>query len=360
LKFIDEYRNREVAVRYAEAIAAHVTKPWNIMEVCGGQTNCIVRYGLDRILPSDITLLHGPGCPVCVTSLEIIDRALCIAAMPGVILCSFGDMLRVPGSSSDLLSAKAAGADVRMVYSPLNAISIAEENPDKQIVFFAAGFETTAPVTAIAIRRAEANGLDNFSMLVAHVRVPPVMDAILSSSDNRIDGFLAAGHVCSVTGYTEYETLAAEYKVPVVVTGFEPLDILQGVLMTVRQLESGQFKVMNQYSRLVNRERGAAWELLNSVYEIADRKWRGLGVISGGGFDLRKKYTHFDAAKRFQVDSITAEENSGCRGGDVLRGLIKPGECARFSVQCTPENPLGAPMVSSEGACAAYYRYRRQ
>jgi len=360
LKYIDEYRNRELAVRYSEMIAAEVSKPWKIMEVCGGQTNCIVRYGLDRMLPSDITLIHGPGCPVCVTSVALIDRALAVAALPGVIFCSFGDMLRVPGSSSDLLSVKARGADVRMVYSPLDAVSLAAANPHRQIVFFAVGFETTAPVTAMAVRRAEAGGLSNFSMIVAHVRVPPVMKVILSSPNTRIDGFLAAGHVCAVTGFREYESFSGEYGVPVVVTGFEPLDILQGVLMTVRQLETGVSRVQNQYSRVVNRDSGAAWELLDSVYEIVDRNWRGLGVISGGGFDLRSRYRRFDASDRFQVPSVEVEENTGCRSGDVLKGIITPVECCKFSAVCTPENPLGAPMVSSEGACAAYYRYRRQ
>ncbi|MCD4708203.1 MAG: hydrogenase formation protein HypD [Candidatus Sabulitectum sp.] len=359
MKYIDEYRDGKLALKYAESISDAVSRQWNIMEVCGGQTNCIVKYGLDEILPSEITLIHGPGCPVCVTPVEIIDQAITIALLPDVILCSFGDMLRVPGSSGDLLSAKAEGGDVRMVYSPLDAVSIAEKNPHREVVFFAVGFETTAPVTAAAVRRAEVAGLRNFSILVAHVRVPPAITGILSSGSN-IHGFLAAGHVCAVAGYMEYEPVSQEFKVPIVVTGFEPVDILQGILMVVRQLESGAFRVENQYSRVVNRQRGGAWELLDSVYEVVDRKWRGLGVIPRGGFDLRSEYKKYDASVRFKVSSLAVEEETGCRSGDVLRGLIRPKECEKFAVECTPEHPLGAPMVSSEGACAAYFRYRRR
>ncbi len=329
------------------------------MEVCGGQTHSIVKYGIDQLLPDSVTLIHGPGCPVCVTPIELIDQAAEIAGFENVIFCSFGDMLRVPGSCSDLLRVKASGGDVRMVYSPIDAIQIAAGNPDKEIVFFAVGFETTAPVTAAAVLQAEQLGLDNFSMLVSHVLVPPAIKTVLSGEDCAIQGFLAAGHVCSVMGYTEYEPIAEKYGVPIVVTGFEPLDILEGVHMCLKQLEQGRTEVENQYLRAVSREGNRpAIELMRSVFEITDRKWRGIGRIPDSGFMLREQFSKFDAGKKFKVSSHEVDEPAICISGEVLRGNKKPFECVAFGEECTPEHPLGAPMVSSEGACAAYYRYR--
>lgn len=360
MKYIDEYRDPDAARRYADAIAKLTTRSWTLMEVCGGQTHAIIRFGVDELLPKEITLVHGPGCPVCVTPLELIDKAIAIATCPGVIFCSFGDMLRVPGSEKDLFMVKAAGGDVRIVYSPLDCLKIARENPEKQVVFFAVGFETTAPANAMAVYQAAQQKLDNFTVLVSHVLVPPAMEAILSSPHNRVQGFLAAGHVCTVMGYTEYEPIAAKYRVPIVVTGFEPLDILQGICMCVRQLEEGRAEVENQYTRMVRREGNEpARRLIGEVFQISNRKWRGVGEIPQSGLALSDEYRRFDAATRFGVEEYTAEESGECISGLVLQGIKKPGECPAFGTQCTPEHPLGATMVSNEGACAAYYRYRR-
>jgi hydrogenase expression/formation protein HypD len=360
MRFLDEYRDAALAQRLAREIHRVTTRPWTIMEVCGGQTHAIVKFGIDELLPRSITLIHGPGCPVCVTPLEIIDRALAIAAQPGVIFASFGDMLRVPGSAGDLLSVKAGGGDVRIVYSPLDAVRLAEANPQREVVFFAVGFETTAPATAMAVFQAAQKGLKNFSMLVSHVLVPPAIEALMSSPTCRVQGFLAAGHVCTVMGYEEYMPLAAKYRVPIVVTGFEPLDILQGVLMCVQQLESGRAEVQNQYARSVRREGNrAAQELLRRVFCVVPRKWRGLGEIPRSGLGLREEFAAFDAERKFGAGAQRVEEPSECLSGLVLQGLKKPHECPAFGTRCTPEHPLGATMVSSEGACAAYYRYRR-
>ena len=360
MKFLDEYRDPELARTLAREIARVTTKPWTIMEVCGGQTHAIVKFGIDQLLPSGVTLLHGPGCPVCVTSLELIDKALEIAARPEVIFCSFGDMLRVPGSSKDLLSVKSEGGDVRIVYSPLDAVKLAAQHPEREVVFFGVGFETTAPATAMAVRQAARLGLQNFFLLVAHVLVPPAMEAILDSPDCRVHGFLAAGHVCAVMGYTEYEPMVAKYRVPVVVTGFEPLDILHGVLLCIRQLEEGRAEVENQYARVVRREGSLpAHELLAEIFEVVPRKWRGLGPIPRSGLGLKPAYAAFDAERRFGLAGHEVEESPDCLSGLVLQGRIKPHECPAFGTRCTPEHPLGATMVSSEGACAAYYRYRR-
>jgi len=361
VKYLDEYRDGEPAQQLAREIRRLTTRPWNIMEVCGGQTHAIVKFGIDELLPEQITLIHGPGCPVCVTPLEIVDKALEIAARPEVIFTSFGDMLRVPGSQTDLLAVKAKGGDVRMVYSPLDAVKMAEQNPAKEVVFFGVGFETTAPATAMAVFQAAQKGLKNFSMLISHVLVPPAMEALLSSPDCRVQGFLAAGHVCTVMGYEEYPPIAAKYHVPIVVTGFEPLDILQGVLMVVRQLESGRAEVENQYTRSVRREGNRpAQELIRKVFKVVPRKWRGIGEIAQSGLGLNDAYAVFDAEKKFGVAEHRVEEPAECISGLVLQGLKKPHECSAFGTKCTPEHPLGATMVSSEGACAAYYRYRRR
>jgi hydrogenase expression/formation protein HypD len=359
MKYIDEYRDAAAARRYAHMIAQITTRPWTLMEVCGGQTHAIVKFGVDELLPPEIALVHGPGCPVCVTPIELIDKAIEVAARPDVIFCSFGDMLRVPGTRVDLLSVKAAGGDVRIVYSPLDALKIARDQPSKQVVFFAVGFETTAPANAMAVYQARRQGIANFSVLVSHVLVPPAMEAILASADNRVQGFLAAGHVCTVMGYTEYEPIARQYRVPIVVTGFEPLDILQGVFMCVKQLEQGRAEVENQYTRSVRRDGNTpARQLIAEVFQVVPRKWRGIGAIPRSGLGLAEEYQFYDAERRFGVADYTAEEASECISGLVLRGVKKPQECPAFGVRCTPERPLGAPMVSSEGACAAYYRYR--
>ncbi|MFN7944727.1 MAG: hydrogenase formation protein HypD [Blastocatellia bacterium] len=360
MKFIDEYRDGRLAQQLAGLIARAVTRPWTLMELCGGQTHAIVKFGIDELLPPELTLVHGPGCPVCVTPLEMIDRAIEIASRPGVIFCSFGDMLRVPGSEKDLLMARAAGGDVRIVYSPLDAVKIAGDNPDKEVVFFAVGFETTAPANAMAVFQAHQLGLRNFSILVSHVLVPPAMEAILSSPQNRVQAFLAAGHVCTVMGYTEYEPIAAKYRVPIVVTGFEPLDILEGVYLCVKQLEEGRAEVENQYARSVRRNGNEpAQRLVSDVFRIVHRKWRGVGEIPASGLGLRDEYAAYDAERKFDVAHCTAEESSECISGLILQGLRKPFECPAFGTRCTPEKPLGATMVSNEGACAAYYRYRR-
>ncbi|MBI5384324.1 MAG: hydrogenase formation protein HypD [Verrucomicrobia bacterium] len=361
MKFIDEYRDAEQASHYARALARLVTRPWTVMEVCGGQTHAIVKFGIDELLPKAVTLVHGPGCPVCVTPLEIIDKAIEIAARPGVMFCSFGDMLRVPGSKCDLFTVKSAGGDVRIVYSPTDAVKLAQEHPDQQVVFFGVGFETTAPPNAMAVFQAHRLGLKNFSMLVSHVLVPPAMEAILSSPTNRVQGFLAAGHVCTVMGYEEYEPLARRHRVPIVVTGFEPVDILQGVFMVLQQLESGRAEVENQYARSVRREGNLpARQILREVFEIVPRKWRGIGEIPQSGLGLRPPYDAYDAEKRFGVADYRTEESTECISGLILQGVKKPHECSAFGTRCTPEHPLGATMVSSEGACAAYYRYRRR
>jgi hydrogenase expression/formation protein HypD len=360
MKYLDEYRDGELAQKIAREVHRVTTRPWNIMEVCGGQTHAIVKFGIDELLPKPITLIHGPGCPVCVTPLEIIEQALDIAARPNVIFASFGDMLRVPGSTTDLLSVKAKGGDVRIVYSPLDAVKIAEQNPDKEVVFFGVGFETTAPATAMAVYQAAQKRLKNFFLLTSHVLVPPAMEALLSSPDCRIQGFLAAGHVCTVMGFEEYLPVAAKYHVPIVVTGFEPLDILQGVLMVVKQLESGRAEVENQYARSVRREGNpSAQQLIREVFRVIPRKWRGVGEIPQSGLGLNAAYAAFDAGKKFGVAEHHVEEPAECISGLVLQGLKKPQECSAFGTKCTPEHPLGATMVSSEGACAAYYRYRR-
>ena len=360
MKFVDEYRDAEVARGYARVIARQVTRPWTIMEICGGQTHTIVKYGVDALLPTSLTLVHGPGCPVCVTPIELIDKAIEIASRPDVIFCSFGDMLRVPGTTDDLLAVKARGGDVRMVYSPLDTLRIAKEHPDKQVVFFAVGFETTAPANAMAVAQAKREALRNFSMLVSHVLVPPAMEAILSSPQNRVQGFLAAGHVCAVMGYREYEPIAAKYRVPIVVTGFEPVDVLQGIAMCVAQLESGRAEVENQYARSVRREgNAAAQRLMTEVFRVVPRKWRGVGEIPQSGLGLRDAYADFDAEQRFGLAAAATQVDSECLSGLVLQGVLKPHQCPAFATRCTPERPLGAPMVSSEGACAAYYRYRR-
>ena len=359
MKYIDEYRSRETAEKCLDDIRRRVTRPWVIMEICGGQTHTIVRYGLEDLLPSMVSLVHGPGCPVCVTPLEMIDRAIAIASRRDVIFTSFGDMLRVPGSASDLLSVRAVGGDVRIVYSPLDALKIAEENRARHVVFFAVGFETTAPANAAAVREAALRGIKNFSVLCSHVLVPPAISAILDAPSNAIQAFLAAGHVCTVTGFEEYFPLADRYRIPFVVTGFEPVDILQGIAMAVHQLEEGRIDVENQYARAVRREgNAAAKKLMSEVYEVTDRHWRGIGLIPHSGLKLRPEYHAHDAERIFDVGAITPAESSACIAGEVLRGLKKPGQCPAFGTACTPEHPLGAPMVSSEGACAAYFHYR--
>jgi len=360
MKYLDEYRSEVDAQKFVEAIDKVVTKPWNLMEVCGGQTHTLIKSGIDRMLPEGVNLVHGPGCPVCVTPLELIDRAIAIARRPEVIFTSFGDMLRVPGSKADLLSAKSEGADVRMVYSPLDAVTLAQQNPDRQVVFFAVGFETTAPPNAMAVHQAAKLGVDNFSILTSHVLVPPAMEALLSSPDNLVQGFLAAGHVCAIMGYWEYEPIAENYKVPIVVTGFEPLDLLQGIYMTLEALEKDRWGVENQYARLVVREGNRpAQDLLSQVFDICDRKWRGIGEIPMSGYRLKDEFVNFDAEQRFDVGTIVAQEAPECIAGEILVGVKKPHECEAFGTKCTPEHPLGAPMVSAEGACAAYFQYGR-
>ncbi len=360
MKYQDEYRDATVARKLQQAIADIATRPWTIMEVCGGQTHTIVRYGIDELLPEKIELVHGPGCPVCVTPLELIDKAIAIASRDDVIFCSFGDMLRVPGSRSDLFDVKARGGDVRVVYSPLDCLKIAEQNPNQTVVFFAVGFETTAPANAMTIWQAKKRGIDNFAVLVSHVLVPPAMEAILSSPSNRVEGFLGAGHVCSVMGLEEYEPLSQQYQIPIVVTGFEPVDLLEGIYRCVRMLQQGQVGVDNQYARAVRREGSRpAKELIADVFEITDRKWRGIGLIPDSGYRLRGEYQQFDAEQRFAVGHLDVLESDKCLSGMILQGIKKPHECPAFGNQCTPEHPLGATMVSSEGACAAYYNYGR-
>lgn len=361
MKYIDEFRDGNAAQKLSDEIKSVTAKPWQIMEICGGQTHSILKYGIEEFLPEEITLIHGPGCPVCVTPLELIDKAIAISQIEEVIFTSFGDMLRVPGSKHDLLSVKAKGGNVKMVYSPLDAVKLADKNPDKKVVFFAVGFETTAPANAMSVIEARRRGLKNYSILCSHVLVPPAIDILLSSKNNNIHGFLAAGHVCTVMGYHEYFSLAEKYKVPIVVTGFEPIDILQGILLTVKQLETGIFEVHNQYSRVVTKEGNiAAQKLLEEVFEKTDRKWRGIGSIPLSGFKLKDKYSDFDAEKIFNLENIETEESPICIAGEVLQGIKKPVECSAFGKECTPEHPLGAPMVSTEGACAAYFHYGKK
>jgi hydrogenase expression/formation protein HypD len=361
MKYLDEYRSEELAQKVVGEIRRIVTKPWVLMEVCGGQTHTIVKYGIDHMIPPEVELVHGPGCPVCVTSLEMIDKAHAIARRPNVIFTSFGDMLRVPGSESDLLVLKSRGADIRVVYSPIDALKIARANPDKKVVFFAIGFETTAPGNAMAVWQARKQGIKNFSVLVSHVLVPPAIASILQSPFNRVQGFLGPGHVCTVMGYREYEPIAERFHVPIVITGFEPLDILEGVLMTVRQLEQGKWDVENQYPRVVQREGNLmAQDLVNQVFEVGDRKWRGVGSIPKSGYKLRYEFRDHDAERIFEVEEIDTKEPEICISGLVLRGVKKPHDCPAFGTLCNPEHPLGATMVSAEGACAAYYAYGRR
>ncbi|MCC7344178.1 MAG: hydrogenase formation protein HypD [Deltaproteobacteria bacterium] len=359
MKYLEEYRDAAAARGFARAIARTARRPWTLMEVCGGQTHAIVKYGLDELLPPGIGLVHGPGCPVCVTPLEVLDRAIAIASRPGVVFCSFGDMLRIPGSRRDLLSVQATDGDVRIVYSPLDALRIAEENPQKEVVFFAVGFETTAPANAMAVYQARERGLKNFSLLVSQVLVPPAMEGILASPLNRVQGFLAAGHVCTIMGVEEYGPIAQKYRVPIVVTGFEPVDILQGIYLCVRQLEEGRAEVENQYARSVRREGNLhARRMIERVFRVIPRQWRGIGEIQRSGLGLSEEFSEFDAELRFGVRDLRVEENPECLSGLILQGIKKPPECPAFGTRCTPEHPLGATMVSTEGACAAYYRYR--
>jgi hydrogenase expression/formation protein HypD len=360
MKYVDEYRDTEAAQLLAAAIARMVTRPWTLMEVCGGQTHTIVKYGIDELLPPGLELVHGPGCPVCVTSLEMIDRAHAIASRPDVTFCSFGDMLRVPGSRGDLLQLKSQGSDVRVVYSPLDAVTLAAAHPHRRVVFFAIGFETTAPPNAMAVWLARKRRLTNFSVLVSHVLVPPAMTAILEAPGNRVQGFLGPGHVCTVMGYTEYEPIARDYHVPIVITGFEPIDMLEGVLRTVQQLEAGRADVENQYGRAVRRDGNLqSKKLIDDVFEVCDRKWRGVGLIPKSGYRLRDEYRAHDAERLFEVEDIETQESTVCLSGQILRGLKKPHDCPAFGKECTPQTPLGATMVSAEGACAAYHAYGR-
>jgi len=358
MKFLTEYRDPEIARQYLEEIKKAVTRPWTIMEVCGGQTHGLVKNGILNMLPKEINMVHGPGCPVCVTPLNLIDKAVYLAEEKGVILCSYGDMLRVPGSEKSLLESKANGADVRILYSPLEAVKIAQQNPDKQVVFFAVGFETTAPANALSVVHAQRLGLTNYSILASHVLVPPAIEAVMSDEESHIQAFLAAGHVCAIMGTREYYPLVEKFRVPMVVTGFEPIDLLQGILMAVRQLENGEAKVENQYSRMVKEEGNPiAQETIFEVFEVADRMWRGIDVIPMSGYEVKEKYAAFDARKKFNVNIPEAPENAECIAGAIMKGIKKPYDCPNFGTKCKPENPLGAPMVSSEGACAAYFHF---
>lgn len=359
MKFIDEYRDFEALDKYLKLIESTTTQPWTIMELCGGQTHSIVKFRIQELIPSSIQLVHGPGCPVCVTSLELIDKAIEISTQPNVIFCSFGDMLRVPGSEKSLMATKAEGADIRIVYSPMDALALAQQHPDSQIVFFGVGFETTAPAIAMSIYQAKQLNLANFSVLCSHFLVPPAMEAILESPKSVVQGFLAAGHVCTVMGYEEYFPISQKYRVPIVVTGFEPLDIVEGLYMCIRQLEEGKAEVENQYARSVQREGNtSAQEIMQQVFEVVTRKWRGIGPIEHSGLGVRQEYSDYDAEERFSVKDMERAENSVCISAEILQGFKKPHHCPAFGKQCKPEHPLGAPMVSSEGACAAYHRYQ--
>ena len=358
MKFLSEYRDPELVKEYVEELHKITTKSWTLMEICGGQTHSLVKNGILDMLPDQITMVHGPGCPVCVTSVSVIDEAVYLAEQPNTILCSFGDMLRVPGSKKSLLEAKAAGADVRILYSPLEAVELAKQNPDKHVVFFAVGFETTAPANALSVVHAAQQQITNYSILASHVLVPPAMEAILSDEENQIDAFLAAGHVCTIMGMEEYYPVAEKYRIPIVVTGFEPVDLLQGIVMSVRQLEKGEYKVENQYVRSVQREGNRmAQDTIQKVFTVSDRVWRGIGAIPQSGYEVNDAYKQFNARYRFNIDIPFAEENKECISGDIMKGLKKPKQCPNFGTRCKPEHPLGAPMVSSEGACAAYYHY---
>ena len=361
MKYVDEYRSAELAGTLTAELRRLQAHPWVVMEVCGGQTHSIVRHGVDQLLPEGLELVHGPGCPVCVTPLELIDQAHFIARQPEVIFCSFGDMLRVPGSDADLSGLRSQGAEVRVVYSPLDCLKLARANPGRQVVFFAVGFETTAPANAMAVWRARQDGIRNFSMLVSHVLVPPALEAIMQSQENRVQAFLGPGHVCAVMGYREYEPLSERYRVPIVITGFEPLDLLEGILMAVKQLEEGRAVVENQYARAVSRDGNApAKELVSRVFQVCDRKWRGIGMIPRSGYRLRQEFAAYDAERLFAAGEIRTAEPAVCISGEILRGVKKPHDCPAFGVQCSPQHPLGATMVSAEGACAAYYRYGRR
>ena len=358
MKYLSEFRDPELVHEYVQEIHRITTKPWTLMEICGGQTHGLVKNGILEMLPKNITMVHGPGCPVCVTSISVIDEAIYLAELPNTILCSFGDMLRVPGSKKSLLEVKAEGADVRILYSPLEAVKLAQENPDKQVVFFAVGFETTAPANALSVVHASKLKLNNYSILASHVLVPPAMEGILSDEQNKIDAFLAAGHVCTIMGMEEYYPVAEKYKTPLVITGFEPVDLLQGILMAVKQLEKGEYKVENQYVRYVQREGNKmAMDTIYEVFEVSDRIWRGIGSIPNSGYEVKDAYKQFNARLKFNLHLPVAEENKECISGDIMKGLKKPKQCPNFGIKCKPEHPLGAPMVSSEGACAAYYHY---
>lgn len=358
MKYIDEYRNPAEVRKYLDEIHKAVTKEWTIMEICGGQTHGLVKNGLLDLLPQKINMVHGPGCPVCVTPLYLIDKAVELAMRPEVIMCSFGDMLRVPGSEKSLLQAKAEGADIRVLYSPLEALNIAKKNPDKEVVFFAVGFETTAPANALSVYQAKEEGVSNYSILVSHVLVPPAMEAILGDVETKIQAFLAAGHVTTIMGFEAYFPIVEKFKVPVVATGFEPLDLVQGILMCVKQLESGEYSLQNQYGRVVNEEGNRkAQEVIEKVFEISDRSWRGIGTIPSSGYELRSSFKDFDANQKFEAEEIKTKENPICIAGEILKGTKKPIDCPAFGKECNPEHPQGAPMVSSEGACAAYYHY---
>ncbi len=360
MKYIDEYRDNDSAKKLAELISRATTKPWTVMEVCGGQTHSIVKFGIDELLPEKITLVHGPGCPVCVTPVELIDKAIEIASRQNVIFCSFGDMLRVPGTKTDLLSVKSLGGDIRIVYSPLDSLKVALDNPNKEVVFFAVGFETTAPANGMAVYQAKIKNIKNFSILVSHVLVPPAIEAILSSTNNRVQAFLAAGHVCAVMGYSEYEPICKKYKTPIVVTGFEPIDILHGIYMAVKQLEQGRCEVENQYIRSVTRDGNIpAQDLIRKIFRVVSRKWRGIGEIPLSGLGLNEEYSEYDAELKFGVTDYTVNESGECISGLILQGIKKPQDCTAFAAKCNPEHPLGATMVSSEGTCAAYYHYRK-
>lgn len=358
MKYLSEYRDPELVQQFAEEIKNITTRPWTIMEICGGQTHSLVKNGILEMLPKEITMVHGPGCPVCVTPIGIIDEAIALSEQPNVILCSFGDMLRVPGTKKSLLEAKAAGADVRILYSPLEAVTLAQQNPDKEVVFFAVGFETTAPANALSVVQAAKMNVHNYSILASHVLVPPAMEAILGDPENKIDAFLAAGHVCTIMGMDEYDPIAEKYKTPIVVTGFEPVDLLQGILMAVKQLEAGVYKVENQYVRAVHREGNKmAQDTIHEVFEISDRSWRGIGQIPQSGYELNEQYKQFNARIRFNLGTPVVDGNNECISGEIMKGLKKPFECPHFGKKCKPEHPVGAPMVSSEGACAAYYHF---
>lgn len=358
MKHLSEYRSPELVRQYLKEIERITTKPWNIMEVCGGQTHSLVKNGIVNLLPKSINMIHGPGCPVCVTPLSMIDKAVYLALERNICLCTFGDMMRVPGSEKSLLEAKARGADVRMMYSPLEAVTLAQNNPDKQVVFFAVGFETTAPANALSIIQAKKLGLKNYSILTSHVLVPPALEAVMNDKETAIDGFLAAGHVCAIMGTEAYYPIANRYQVPIVVTGFEPVDLLQGILMTIEQLEQGRYNVENQYSRIVKKEGNLeAQKIINTIFEISDREWRGIGNIPKSGYEVKKEYLDFDANIKYQINIPLAQESLKCIAGQILKGIKKPHQCAEFGKTCNPQNPLGAPMVSSEGACAAYYHF---